>query len=247
MRARISLVVMIGLAGGACAGGMKHQVNDRVLGDVSMEQKQGMLDAKGEMDRVAEEKNQAQANLDSADRDLAVAQDGYKQARLEIDKTQQGLGLEKQRGNLGPMQDARDQRELARLGADTAKARVEWFKRRHDLRQAELGMVEARAQLAGARYEQQKALLAERMGKQPSPGFKMGDYDRQVFDMQRRCQEAQARVDKEGLEASQLQREYGQLVSRYNQLRVQYIGPMPIYPSPPNSTEQSAAPAPPVM
>ncbi len=247
MRFRMCLLFAIGLAGGACGGGMKHQVNDRVLGDVSMERKQGMLDAKGEMDRVAEEKNQAQANLAGAERDLALAEDGYKQAKLEVKKAQANLGLEQQRKNIGPTQDAQDQGELARLGADAARARVDWFKQRRDLRRAELGLGEAHGKLASARYEQQKALLAERMGKQPSPGFKISDYDRQVFDMQRRYQEARGRVEQQRFEVSQLQQRYGQMVSRYNQLRGQYNGPMPMYTPPPASTEQSAAPALPVM
>lgn len=246
MRVQAGLVLAMGLAGASCGGGMKHQVNDRVLGDVSMQQKGGMLDARGEMDRVAEERNHAQADLAAADRDIALAEDGYKQAKLEIDKGQANLALEQRGKNIGPSQSAEDQIGLARLGADAARTRVEWFKRRHDVRQAQLDLAEAHGKLASARYEQQKALLARRMDKQPTAGFKVGDYDRQVFDMEHRYREAQDRVEKHRLDAAQMEERYGQMVEQYDRRLDRYTGPRPAYAPPPlpRDRDQAATPAP---
>src|SRR4051812_32010878 len=89
---RTGCLFLVMALGAACAG-PKYQVNDVVLSDLPLQDKERMLAVKGEMNQATEEKNKAQSDVATDERDISVAEAESAQARLESSKLEANLRL----------------------------------------------------------------------------------------------------------------------------------------------------------
>jgi chromosome segregation ATPase len=204
-----------------CGGGLKYKIDDQLLYDVPVAEKQGMLAAEAEIAQAREEKNKAQADIARIDTELSQAESEYGIAKLELEKAEAGLKLAEQSKDLNRVNAMQEQLKLARLGKQVAAAKVDWLKRRRKAHKAHLMVTERHADLAVARYEQEKARLAQAKGKKPSPDFNPLNFDQQVINVQRQHSEAQQYAMKISGEASQLEVKYNQMLSQYQTQRGQ--------------------------
>jgi len=225
-----------------CASGPKHRIDEGLLADVPVGEKQGMLAAKSEIDAATEEKRKASADLQAVERDVSVAQSEYGQAKLEVDKVEADVKLAEQSKDLNWVNASKAQLKLAKLGRDVADAKVDWLKKRRKGHQAVLEVAEAHQAAAAARYEQEKARLAQQKGKMPSKDFSVSTYDQQLANSQRKYDEAKVDASKAQVATSEMEQKYNNLLLQYQQARGTPAPPDQALPQP--QPLPGAAPAP---
>ena len=112
-----SILLATCLLGPGCSSGPKYKIDDMLLADVSVAEKQGMLAAQTEMNQAKEELMKAQSDLATADRDVSVADSEYGQAKLEVSKAKADLELANSSKDLNRINQAKAklaEAELAR-------------------------------------------------------------------------------------------------------------------------------------
>ncbi|MCS6914177.1 MAG: hypothetical protein RMK29_12965 [Myxococcales bacterium] len=217
----------------ACSSGPKYQVDDAILADVPVSEKQAMLSAKSEIDQALEERRKAEADLQVVQRDLSLAEAEQGQAKLEVDKAEAELKLAEQTKDMNRIQLAREQVKRAKLAREVADLKVDWQKQRRKAQRAVVEAAEGHLQAARARFEQEKARLVQQKGKRPSGDFNVLAFDQQAIKMQSRYDEARIEANRQMLQASQKEQAYQQRLTQYQQALGSGVGASP-----------SAAPAP---
>lgn len=200
-----------------CSSGPKYRIDDNLLARVDVSEKQAMLGAKSEMDQAVEEKRKAEADLQVVERDLSIAQSEYGQAKLEVDKADAELKLAEQSKDLNRVGQSRDQLKRARMAKDIADAKIDWQKGRRRAAKAQVDVAERHGDAAAARYEQEKARLAQQKGMMPSKDFNLMNFDQQVITLQGKYDQSRIDANKEVLSASQREQKYNQLASQFQQ------------------------------
>jgi hypothetical protein len=242
MRTWLGMLLCTGsLLAVACSGGIKHKVDDTVLSDVPLQDKQGMLNAKAHMDRVAEERNLAVSNRDTAKRDLDIAKASREQAMLEVDKDQSLFDLAQKQKNQDAMRDAQDRLRVSQLAVSAADARINWQQQLAKVDDAALKEADAHQRLAAARYELEKARLAQRENKRPSKNFTVDEFERQAADHDIKYRAAQVQTQAQQDQAERLRNLYTELAQQYNKQRTQVPGPAPtiFFPLPQTATRSN--------
>lgn len=230
LRIATTMSVLVGLG---CSGHLKYTINDSLLADVPVADKQAMLNMRDEQAQIKEATLKAKSEQAIAERDLAAAEAEAGISKLQSKKVQADLDLAKSTTDINRIDRANARLSVAELGRSAAAAKVDWRKLRLRLAQQELRLLERVAQHAEARYEQEKARLAAAGGKHPYKNFSLAQFDLQVA-------EAQTRVDKERVESDKLKQEVLQVESRYQELQRQVAAARSEAPS------QAVPPAPPL-
>lgn len=239
------LLVAVTLGAASCGGGgLRYKVDDVVLSDVPVDQKQNMLAAKADMDHAKEELNHARASLDTDRQDLAIARAGVSQAQQEINKAQARLDLSRRRANVAEMQSAQERLSLARLGVSTAKSRLDWVSKRQQLHQTVVAAVEAQGRVTEARYELAKAQLAQQVGKRPRADFSVSQYENQVRAEERQAQQIEQRATAQSATVEQAANQYGRLAAQYDEGWNRAPEPKPVYAPPDVGVLRTEAPPP---
>lgn len=208
------LLAVSALSVPACSGGAKYKVEDVVLSDVPVSLKQRMLAAEGEMNRAAELKNKAEADVAIAERDVAVAETERSQAKMEEDKIEANLRLAERGKDLNRIQAVKAQFSATNNARSSSEAKVQWLKSRRDHSRTVVQAAELRKTAAQRDYELEKARLVQDTGKRPSSGFSVAQFEQQATQAHREYDEAKAAADKQGTEASQLEQKYAQISGR---------------------------------
>lgn len=227
----------------ACGSGPKTRVDEAILQDIPVSQKQGMLDARAAMDRANEERNLAEARLNALKSEREIAEAGREQAKLEVSKDQARLDLAEKRKSMDMIREARERLRVSQMAVTASNARLEWLAQREKAMKAALNLAEAHQRVASAQYELEKARLAVRENRRPSEDFQVSKFDQQVSEMQRRQQSAEADLQAQRAQADQLENRYAELAQQYNQQRSQVPGQPPALILPlPQTTMKSQAP-----
>lgn len=205
---RGSLLLLLAL--GACAG-PKYRVNDVVLSDLPLEDKQRMLAVKGEMDQAAEEKNKAKADIAIDDRDISVAEAEISQSRLEAGKFEAELRLAERGQDLNRIRPAKANFIAANSAQSAGDAKLSWLQHRRDYHRTLVEVSELHGTAAERRYELEKARLAQSTGKLPSKSFNVAQFEGQAAESQKKYDEARMRADTQQLETVRLERLYNSL------------------------------------
>ena len=82
----LAVFVLVGAAATGCSSGLKYKVDDAALDSVGSGEKQGVFNAKNDIEIARSEIRNADSKLEALDRDRDVAKNEKKQAELEIDK-----------------------------------------------------------------------------------------------------------------------------------------------------------------
>jgi hypothetical protein len=200
------------VAGASCAG-PKYHVNDVVLSDLPLQDKERMLAVKGEVNQAAEEKNKAQADVAMTERDISVAEAESSQSRLESDKLEAELRLAERGQDLNRIRPAKAKVTEVNSAKNISGAKLSWLQHRLDYNRTLVEVAELHGTAAERRYELEKARLAQSTGKLPSKNFKLTQFEEQAAQSQQKYQQARARADQQQMETRQLEQAYNQLAS----------------------------------
>lgn len=216
-----------------CSGHLKYTINDSLLADVPVADKQAMLNMRDEQAQIKEATLKAKSEQAVAERDLAAAEAEASIAKLQSKKVQADLDLAKSTTDINRIDRAKARLSVAELGRGAAAAKVQWRKLRLKFAEQDVRVLDMLAQHAAARYEQEKARLAAAKGRLPYKNFSPAQFDLQVA-------EAQTRVDRERVESDKLKQEVLQVESHYQELQRQLTAARSEAPS------QAVPPAPPL-
>jgi chromosome segregation ATPase len=211
-RARAGCLFLMMALGAACAG-PKYQVNDVVLSDLPLQDKERMLAVKGEMNQATEEKNKAQSDVATDDRDISVAQAESSQSRLESGKQEANLRLAERGQDLNRIGPAKASLDAANNPRHVSGAKLSWLQQRRDFHVAQIEVAELHGVAAERRYELEKARLAQATGKLPSKNFSVGQFEEQSAKSQQKYEQARARAGTKQLETVRLEQAYTQLAT----------------------------------
>jgi len=204
-------VILMAISAASCSGSPKYTVDDVVLSDVPLSQKEAMLAAQGEMNRATEERNKAQADVAVDDRDVSVAASEYAQTRLEGRKVGADVRLAERGKDLNRIDAAQGESAPVDLDRRTGEAKLNWLKGRRDFHRTLVQVAELHQTAAERRYELEKARLAQATGKRPGKRFGVGSFEEQAAQAQLRYDEARFRADRQALEARQREQAYLQM------------------------------------
>jgi hypothetical protein len=224
----------------ACAGAPKHKVDESVLQDIPPSQKQGMLNAQADIDRATAELKWAQTGLDTAKQDVQLAKTLRDQARLEVNKDQARLDQAERFKDADRINEARDRLGVSNLGVSGADARIAWLEQEQKAQQAQVNLATEQQRTARARYELEKARLAQQQHRQPSQNFQVSQFEQQLAAQQRQEQAAQGQLDEQREQANRLRDQYSQIAQQYNQERTRVPGSEPAFILPPPTQNQRA-------
>lgn len=231
-----SILLATCLLGPACSNGPKYRIDDMLLADVAVSEKQGMLSAQNEINQAKEELNKAQSDLAIAERDVSVADSEYGQAKLEVSKAKADMELAQGSKDLNRINQAKGKLTETELARDVADAKYDWQKQKRRYAKALIEAAEEHVNSAASRYEQEKARLAQAKGKQPDPKFNVGEYDQQANDARSKWDSARAYAEKQAAEATGMEQRYNQLNQKLQAQRgmnnAQQTGAPSSYPSP---------------
>lgn len=202
-----------------CGGSLKYHVDDALLADVPVGEKQSVLAAQSEMDQAAEETRKAGSDISRAEHDVSVAEAEYAESKAEVAKAEADLTFAQQGKDMNTIQPAKARLELAKQAKGVADLKVDLMKQRLRQVKAVRDAADAHAAAAGARRELEKARLAQQKGKSPGKDFNVANFDGQASEKQRRFDEARVYADKQQLAAAQLEQKYNQKLSEYNARR----------------------------
>jgi hypothetical protein len=211
----------------ACAGGPKHKVDESILKDIPVQQKQAMLDAKAEMDRASEERDLAQAQFTAAKQEADLAKTTRAQARLEVGKDQTRLDAAEKVKDADAIRDAKERIRVSDMAVAGSDARLDWLAQRQKVHQAEATVADSHMRVASAHYELEKARLAERENRFPNENFRVSQFEQQVADAVRQGQAAEGELQAQRAQSARLRDVYAQLAHQYNEQRLQVPGPEP--------------------
>lgn len=211
LRVATAMCVLISLG---CGGHLKYTINDSLIADVPVADKQAMLNVRDEQAQIKQAQLKAGSEQAIAERDLAAAQAEVGIAKLQTSKIVADVDLAKSTTDINRIDRAKARLSISELGQNNAAAKVEWRKLRLKLAGQEVRVLDQLARHGEARYEQEKARLAAAKGRQPYAKFSLTQFDLQVS-------EAQARLDKERVESDKLKQEVLQIEGRYQELQRQ--------------------------
>ncbi len=217
MRAALASCLLFAVTGAAC-GGPRYRVNDIVLSDLPLPDKERMLAAQGEMNQAAEEKNKAKADVAIDERDISVAEAERSQARLESGKLAAELHLAERGQDLNRIRPA--QANLTRVNSlrNISEAKLSWLQHRRRYHHMLIEVAELHGTAAERHYELEKARLAQSSGKLPSKNFNLAQFEGQAAQSQQKYDQSRARANTQRMETSQLEQVYTQLDSSRLQL-----------------------------
>src|SRR5262245_50985818 len=107
---------------GCGAGGAKYRLDDKVLVQISVEDKQGVFAAETEMNQAKGELDKAKADLESLDRELDIAENELKAAKLRVDTAKISMKGAEQSGDINRKNIASKDLRVAELERDQADA-----------------------------------------------------------------------------------------------------------------------------
>jgi hypothetical protein len=237
------------VAGSACGHELKYKVDERIIADLPLSEKQGLMAAQTERAQAMEEQQKARADMVTDDRDIFKADADYQQARLGVRKVQEDLKLANPRQDVALLQQLHEELQVAKTAESAARLMLVWCKQRRTIHQAQVDVAIAHLRLADARYEQEKARLAAQEGRLPSTKFPPSAYDQQVAAKQQRYEEARRAAAQQEEIAVALERSYNREFAQYSALRSQTPSFNPTFappgytpPPPPGSNVGSRQP-----
>ena len=211
---RHSLFVLL-LAG--CASGPKYKIDDNVLAQVAIEEKQGILTAQHEQNVAKEEMRKAEADLVQCDRELDLANNEYKQTKMQIENAE--IQQKANSYDLNKKSVADRELEIAKLAKKTADAKVSFYEKKRKWLKAIHEAGEAKLVSAEATTELEKARLVQSKGMKPYEGFSVTVFESENFDKQGKLSSARADADKRKADADQAESEWRRLDGEYQSAR----------------------------
>jgi|GEM_PF-2523671 len=208
---RIQLAGALLLA--ACSSTPKYVIDDALLAQIPINEKQGVLNAQNDANVAKEEMRKAESDLISVNRDLDLADNEYKQTKLALDSAE--INQKGAQGDLNRKATADRDVQIAKMGKRSADAKVSYFEKKKKWIKADRDAAEAHHTAALAAIELEKARIAVAHNMKPSEDFSVANFERESFDKQRKASEARVDVDKLKIEMEDLERKWRSMEGEY--------------------------------
>jgi outer membrane protein TolC len=218
MREMLVSVVLVA-AVGCGGGGAKYHVNDNSLATASVQEKQGVLAAQQEKEVAKTEQQKAEADLKNIDNELSVAENDYKAAKLQLDTAKLNLKTAESAGDVNRKNQATHDVRVQELGVKAADAKVDWLSKKRKWIKAQRDAAEEHYAAADARYELEKAKLAQQKGIKPSDDFNVMNFETDNLKKQQKYSEARMDADKMQADVDRLERDWHAQLSTFEQAK----------------------------
>lgn len=220
MRPRLRHTLFIALlAAGGCSSGPKYKIDDSVFAQIPVQEKQGMMMAEQERSIAKQEYQKAEADLKQVSRELDIAENEYKMAKLGVENAESSKKLAEQTGDVNRKNSAERDLRVSEMGKKAGQAKVDWLERKKKLIKREREAAEAHQKSADAKYELEKARLAQMRGIKPSEDFNVATFETQAMERDKDFTEARLDAEKLRPEVDSLERTYQAQAEQYNSAR----------------------------
>lgn len=206
MRTRLLGVVLLWTA--ACATGPKYQIDDSALAAVPLEEKSAVLAAQNELNQARAEQDHARANLSAAKTRYEMARNESKAAQLELENAKLRQKANQASGDLNRTGSSEHEMKLAELKVNTARAKLEWLDKKRRWLDETADAADAHVAAAEAKYELEKARVADARKIKPSENFNLPSFESTNLDKQKRYVDARMGAEKMKAEVDRAERTY---------------------------------------
>jgi hypothetical protein len=202
-----------------CASGPKYKIDESVIAALPPEEKQAMMQAQTEEGQAKQEQQQAQAELRSLDTALETARNDYKMSKLQMDNAKVAQQQADQSGDINKKNNAARDVHLNDMLVKSADARVDWLEKKRKWLRYAVDAADAHVIASQARYELEKAKLADKKGMKPSEDFNLMNFETETLEKQKKWSEARLDAEKRRADADSLERQYNILNDQYTQAK----------------------------
>jgi chromosome segregation ATPase len=203
---RSMMVLVFGLAG--CSSGPKYTVDDKIIASMTVPEKEGILGAESERNQARAEQQKIEADLNSIETDVGIANNEHQGAKLQLDTAKLHQKSANGSGDINRKNAAAREYQIAEYGIKATDAKIEWLAKRRKWLKASLEAAERRITAALTRRELEKAKLAQAKGIRPSESFELRNFEGEDNQKQRNYLDARQRSEKFKSEADNLERAY---------------------------------------
>jgi hypothetical protein len=196
------------LAVAGCSSGPKYKIDDSVFAQIPINEKQGLLQAEQEKSIARQEHQKAEADLKQIERELDIAENEYKMAKLGVENAESSKKLAEQSGDVNRKNAAERDLRVAEMGKKAAQSKVDWLEKKRKWAKACREAAEEHQHAADAKYELEKARLAQQKGIKPSEDFNVANFETEAMEKDKKYTEARLDAEKLRPEVDSLERTF---------------------------------------
>jgi outer membrane protein TolC len=188
-----------------CSSGPKYRIDDATLASIPLADKQGMMAAQNEQNIAHEELRKAKSDLTDVDRELDIANNEYKSAKLGKDTAELNQKAADTSGDINRKNQAQRDVHVADLGVKSTDKKVSFLEKKRKWIKGMVDAAEDHITAADAKFELEKARLVASKGMQPSKDFNVTNFETESLDRMKRYSETKLDADKRKPEVDQLE------------------------------------------
>jgi hypothetical protein len=201
--------------GVVCGGGLSYKVDDAAMDNVPSQERQGVFDARRDVEIAQGEQRTALSQLDAIDRDRDIADKERQQAQLEVEKANAEAEAAVQAKDGNRHEAAMHGKDVADLGLKMAEAKLDWIVQKKTWYKANRSAADTHLAAAEAKVELEKARVAKNKGIKTTDDVDVGKFESQWKDRNSDWQSAKKDADSEQKSAQKLEATWKDLVSQH--------------------------------
>ena len=202
-----------------CSSSPKYTVEDSSIAAVSMQEKQGVLAAQNDVNTAKAELESAKAQLRNCETELDVAENEYKSSKLQMDTAKLNQKSAELSGDMNKKNAANRDMHVAELGVKASDAKVEFLSKKKKWFKETEEAAELHVEAAQARYELEKAKLAQAKGIKPDEKFDVMNFETENMNKQQKWNEQRMEADKLKADVDARERQWQIQQQAYDQAR----------------------------
>ena len=205
-----------------CSSGPKYKIDDNSLASVPLAEKQGMMAGQNEQNVANEELRKAKADLTDVDRNLDIANNEYKSAKLALDTAELNKKAAEQSGDLMRKNQSAREIHVAELGVKSTDKKVSFLEKKRKWIKECLDAAEDHIAAANAKFELEKAKVVSSKGMKPTEDFSMTNFETESLEKMKRYSESQHTADKRKPDVDQLEYQWKALDAEWTSAKSQH-------------------------
>jgi hypothetical protein len=193
---------------GCGGGGAKFRIDDKLIVQISVDDKQGVFAAETEMNQAKGEMDKAKADLEAINHDLDIANNELKTAKLRVETAKLSVKGAEASADVNRKAIANKDLKVAELEQKQADAKVDWLEKKKKWIKECYDAAETHHAAADSHRELEKAKVAQKHGIKPSENFNLSNFEIDNLDKQKSYTEARLQTDKRKAQVDELERKY---------------------------------------
>jgi hypothetical protein len=212
-------LVALALLAGCGGGGLRYVVDDGAIARASVAERAGVLAAQDDVNEAQKEQSKAVGDVAEGESKRAAADAELKRAS---EANQQAAAAQKaadQANDINLLNHANRDKLVSDAALRAAEGKVEWLRvRQKALLLAKLA-ADRRVACAQARYELEKAKVAQAKGWKPSSDFELAHFESQAQETDRAYQAAKNDADARAAEASDVEKLWNDSLKQLGEMK----------------------------